>query len=216
MLGLFDTKYEYTVSFKCERGKSGAGNAVPCAMNVLSMSTKASLWPIADTTHAIAAEALPFSAAECETLHLEAAPPSAFYPMVLVCILSSWKGCWSLGAGRMYEGQLTEMPICFTLNRFANFQILPLIISNLNITQIMTQKETQLQNMYPIRYRVFAKISKKSFEGRVIPTGSSCTVLSCTLFQVWRHIERTFHLFTAVFIHSTNIYLGTPACVILC
>ena len=58
-------------------------------MNVLSVSTKASLWPMADTTHAIAAEALPFSAAEYEILHREAAPPSAFYLTVLVCILSS-------------------------------------------------------------------------------------------------------------------------------
>ena len=73
-----------------------------------------------------------------------------------------------------------------------------------------------MQNIYPGRCRVFAKINKKSFEGRVIPTWSSWTVHSCTLFQVWRHIERTFHSFTPVFIHSTNIYLGTPVCVILC
>ena len=44
---------------------------------------------MADTTHAIAAEALPFSAAEYEILHRKAAPPSAFYLTVLVCILSS-------------------------------------------------------------------------------------------------------------------------------
>ena len=37
--------------------------------------------------------------------------------------------------------------------------------------------------MYPVRCRVFAKINK-SFEGHVIPTGSSRTVLSRTLFQV--------------------------------
>lgn len=70
--------------------------------------------------------------------------------------------------------------------------------------------------MYPGRCRVFAKINKKSFEGCVIPTWSSWAVHSRTLFQVWRHIERTFDSFTPVFIHSTNIYLGTPVYVILC
>lgn len=112
----------------------------PVAMNVLSVSAKASLWQItSDTMNAITAEAVPFFVVGREILQCRAPSSSCFLFTMLVCIPSSWKWWWSLGACRMYEGCLTEILACFTLNRFAKFRMVPLSTSNLNITQLRTK-----------------------------------------------------------------------------